>query len=127
MTEKTVLLIEDDPLLSDLTKEILAAEGFTVAQAATLAEVNTALDTVGPQWAIVDFQLEGWDGLSAIQALRAARGSVITVIALSGWPWSDERLTGFMNAADHCLQKPVDWDELLRIVGADATPPVVAT
>lgn len=126
MREKTVLVVEDDPILSDLTKEILVAEGFTVVQAATRAELTAALDTVGPHWAIVDFQLEGWDGLSAIQAVRASRHGVAKVVALSGWPWSDERLTGFINAADYCLQKPVDWNELLSIVRDEATPSVGA-
>ncbi len=126
MTEKTVLIVEDDPLLSELTRDILTSEGFTVVEAATLSKVTAALDTCAPQWLIVDFHLENWDGLSAIQAVRAAGGMGIKVIALSGWPLSDQRLAGFMNAANYCMPKPVDWDELLRIMRNEAAPPVAA-
>ena len=126
MADRTVLVVEDDQLQSELTSEILGSEGFTVVEASTLREVTAALDRSKPQWLIVDFNLEGWDGLSAIQAVRAVCDSGLRVIALSGWPWSDARLRGFMEAADHCLQKPVDWDELLRIVRDAATPRVEA-
>lgn len=126
MVDETVLLIEDDPLLSELTSEILSGESLTVIEAATPGKVASALDTYQPQWLIVDFNLEGWDGLSAIQAVRAACGAGVKVIALSGWPLSDHRLQGFIKAADYCLQKPVDWDELLRIVRNETTPPIEA-
>ena len=126
MIEKTVLVVEDDPLLSELTRDILTSEGFTVVEAATLGKVTAALDTCAPQWLIVDFHLDDWDGLSAIQAVRAAGGPGIKVIALSGWPWSDERLAGFMNAANYCMSKPVDWDKLLRIMRNEARPSVAA-
>ena len=126
MVEKTVLVVEDDPLQSELTSEILTGEGFLVAEAATLRGVTAALTTTIPRWAIVDFRLEGWDGWSAIQAIRAAGAGRVKVIALTGWPWGDERLAGFMSAADYCLDKPVDWDELLRIMQSEAAPPVAA-
>lgn len=127
MTKNTVLVVEDDPLLSDLTREILTAEGFEVVEAATPAEMNAALDASRPHWLIVDFNLEGWDGLSAIQAARAAADVCLKVIALSGWPWGDTRLTDFMSAADHCMQKPVDWDELLRVLRTGESPPLHAS
>src|SRR3954468_24954183 len=68
----TLLLIEDDPLVRTFLADNLAADGFAVLLADTLADGLRALECRRPDLAIVDVGLPDGSGLDVLTRVRAA-------------------------------------------------------
>jgi DNA-binding response OmpR family regulator len=121
-----VLVVEDDPLISDFLARGLRASGFsvTVADDGRLAYrlgLNEEIDLV-----ILDMGLPGEDGLQVLTELRRA-GRTMPVIVLTGLPERDAA-TCLDQGADDYMRKPFDVGELiarirtrLRPAGANAS------
>ena len=65
---RTVLLVDDDPVVLMLLAALLAAEGWQVAEAASLAEAEASLAAGTPGAVVLDEQLP--DGSGAALAAR---------------------------------------------------------
>ena len=73
-----VLVVDDEPALSDLYAEALGSAGFEVVMAKTAADALAALETEQFSAIVSDIRLPGMDGLSLYKAVaerfpRAAR------------------------------------------------------
>ena len=81
MTVWTALLLVDDPALSQLVEPLLAARGFTVREARTLAEATQVLEALAEPPALT-VACELLQGGSATGWLRALAGPVLARPAL---------------------------------------------
>jgi len=107
-----ILLVEDDPLLSEALASFLRGKGFVVDAAASLAAARAALPAA--RWAAVllDLHLPDGDGLSLLPTLlRPPRDC--SVIILTARDQTSDRIRGLDAGADDYLVKPFDPDELL--------------
>jgi len=90
MNSKQVLLIEDDVILADITREILTAYGYCVSWAGTWNEAfeiltsNTEFDVI-----LLDLELGKQRGETLIEALRENGVSLPKIIVMSGVPAAD--------------------------------------
>ena len=67
-----ILIVDDDPRITDLLRRVLAYEGYSVASAASGSEaLNRSLERP-PDLVVLDIMLPGLDGLEVAQRLRAA-------------------------------------------------------
>lgn len=85
-----------------------------------LAGVETAFRE-RPDIAIVDIGLPGFDGCEVAQRLRAnpeTNGMVLVALTGYGLP-EDKRRAAEAGFAEH-LMKPVDFDQLRRVISLDA-------
>lgn len=113
----SVLLIEDEPELSDEVRLELEAAGYSVRVAYT---VDDGLQAARSGWAsvlVVDRMLGGGDGLSIIEALRKD-GDSTPVLVISALSSVDERISGLKAGGDDYLVKPFDTRELSARVAA---------
>ena len=107
-----VLIVEDDRQAADYLAKGLREQGYVVDQSADgKAGLHLAM-TENYDILIVDRMLPGLDGLSLIQALRAA-GKQTPVLVLSALGEVDDRVKGLQAGGDDYLTKPYAFSELV--------------
>jgi DNA-binding response OmpR family regulator len=118
----TVLLVEDDPVLSTFLADNLTADGHEVIVAETVRDGLRELQFKHPDVAIVDLGLPDGSGLELIARVRAADGvasrldPTLPLIVLSGRSTEVDRVRGLERGADDFVAKPFVYLELrLRI------------
>jgi two-component system CheB/CheR fusion protein len=124
-----ILIIEDDPDISQLLASFLTEEGFTVAVALNGRDA-TALVTTGaiiPDLILADYNLPGNEtGLQAVHDLRAFLRRPVPVIVVTG---DISTVTLRLIAEENCVQmnKPMKLAALMeairRLLAAAAEPP----
>lgn len=102
-----LLIVEDDPVLSDGIAVGLGLSGFTADAVGTLADARAALEVGGFAGVVLDIMLPDGSGLDLLAELRAA-GSKMPVLLLT----ARDRVQGLDAGADDYLGKPFDLDEL---------------
>jgi two-component system response regulator MprA len=100
-----VLVVDDDPRITDLVRRILAYEGYSVAIAASGNEaLNRSLEHP-PELIVLEIMLPGLDGLEVARRLRAA-GDTVPILMLTVRDAVADRVEGLETGADDYLVKP---------------------
>jgi two-component system cell cycle response regulator DivK len=119
MAGELILIVEDNEKNLKLVRDLLLVKGYRTLEAES-AELGVELARHHrPQLILMDIQLPGVDGVTALSQLRAdpATGT-IPVIALTAFAMQDERQRFRSAGFDGYLAKPVNIRELLAAVGA---------
>ena len=69
MSAATILLVDDDEVLSQVLRRVLTREGYTVVQAGNVAEALRAARSNNPQLALLDLCLPDGDGMELARQL----------------------------------------------------------
>ena len=113
----TVLVIEDEQLLSESLCELLGQHGFAT-EAARDGPSGLEFALTGVYDLIVlDVMLPGLDGFEIARRLRAKR-VVTPILMLTARSGLDDRVEGLDAGADYYLPKPFEARELLACVNA---------
>ncbi len=105
-----VLVCDDEVGLREMVQEYLAKRGYKVSTAASAEELRTVLASGGIDLIVLDINMPGEDGLSALRALRT--DNPVPVIMLTAAGEVIDRIVGLEMGADDYLGKPVDLREL---------------
>jgi DNA-binding response OmpR family regulator len=121
-----VLVVDDDPTVSEVVTGYLERAGFAVDRAADGPGALASAERHRPDLVVLDLMLPGMDGLQVCRELRA-RGPV-PVIMLTARSGEEERILGLEVGADDYVTKPFSPRELvLRVASvlrrAASTPP----
>jgi DNA-binding response OmpR family regulator len=111
-----VLVVDDDPDIRGLVRELLERSGYRVAAAADGREGLRALYASPPDLVLLDInmpQLDGWQTLERIRDL-----SDVPVIMLTARAAELEKVRGLKAGADDYVTKPFGRQELLARVEA---------
>jgi PAS domain S-box-containing protein len=110
-----VLVVDDNVDAAKMLAQLLRFAGHEVSVAhdgpAALAAATAALDLV-----LLDIGLPGMDGYAVAAQLRASGHAGTALVALSGYGREDDLRRSRDAGFDHHLVKPIDFDELRRIV-----------
>jgi DNA-binding response OmpR family regulator len=113
----TIVVVEDDPNISDLVDMYLRREGFRVIQAATGEAGLVAIERERPRLAILDVSLPGgMDGLEVCRRVRSS--SSLPVLMLTARDTEVDRVLGLEMGADDYVTKPFSPRELVARVRA---------
>lgn len=116
-TDRTILVVDDDPAMRSLVGEYLASHDLRVKPAANGQEMSRILAEGGVDLVILDMRLGGEDGLALMRDLR--RRSEVPVIVLSGVRREEvDRVLGLEMGADDYVLKPFSPRELLARIRA---------
>ena len=116
---KTVLVIEDDPLVRELVREALSQDGHRLLEADGVVVGMNLFKTRKPDLLILDLRLPDGDGLEFCRKVRESGAAAATpVIILTAQTLLEEKLLGFKAGADQYLCKPVAPQELRMWVEA---------
>ncbi|MBT8004636.1 MAG: hybrid sensor histidine kinase/response regulator, partial [Rhodospirillales bacterium] len=116
---KTIVFIEDDPIVFESLKLRLETWDYNTIAAPSLEEVQNLLkedSTQQPDLIISDLRLEGSvDGVQVIEKLRDDLEARVPGIILTG-DTSPDRLKYIENAGLSVLHKPIQSDQLAAII-----------
>jgi DNA-binding response OmpR family regulator len=102
----TILLAEDDIILSELYTERLKQEGFTVVHAANGEDAIQYVKEYRPSLIILDIMMPKVNGLDVLKALKEDPESAnIPVIIVTALVQEIERLNKMLNPADEYIVK----------------------
>jgi two-component system, OmpR family, response regulator TrcR len=107
-----VLLVDDEPALTNLVKMALHYEGWTVEVAHNGREAVARFDEVGPDVLVLDIMLPDIDGLEILQRIREADTYTPTLF-LTARDSVTDRVTGLTAGADDYMTKPFSLEELV--------------
>ncbi len=117
-----ILIVEDQAVPREVLTRILARDGYEVQSAASAREALEVGPHFKPDLLLTDWLLqENVNGLHVAESMRAALPN-LSVIFLTGLPI--EKLTEQARHMQPCkfIEKPCDFDELLREIRQMAPP-----
>ncbi|MCX5193265.1 response regulator transcription factor [Streptomyces sp. NBC_00249] len=106
-----ILVVDDDPTVSEVVTGYLRRAGFAVEEAADGPAALAAAGRARPDLVVLDLMLPGIDGLEVCRRLRAA--GPVPVIMLTARGDEDDRITGLEVGADDYVTKPFSPRELV--------------
>jgi two-component system, OmpR family, alkaline phosphatase synthesis response regulator PhoP len=124
VARETILVVEDEPKITELLKLYLERDGFQVA---AVSDGRSALESFrrhGPELVILDLNLPGVDGLEVCRQIR--RESATPIIMLTARDEEADKLIGLELGADDYVTKPFSPREVtarVRAVLRRAAPP----
>lgn len=115
-----VLIVEDDPEISQLLRDNLNATGFSAATAKDGKAMFAALAENGFDILLLDIMLPGEDGLSLCRTLRTPGSPYedLPIIFLTALGEMTDRVVGLEMGADAYLAKPFEMRELVALIRA---------
>lgn len=109
-----ILIVEDNPLNAKLARDVLRAKGHQVLEAGTAEEGITLAESSAPDLILMDIQLPGMDGISALGELRKRQATAaIPVIAVTASAMPMERAEILAAGFDGYQAKPISVKNLL--------------
>jgi DNA-binding response OmpR family regulator len=111
-----ILVVEDEPQISNFLRVGLGYEGFSVAVAEDGHEALAELKRFKPQLVILDLMLPGISGMELAERMRA--DPELMIIMLTARDQVEERIAGLKAGADDYLVKPFDFEELVARIHA---------
>ena len=106
-----LLVVDDDQSVRAMLREYLEGHGFTVAEAASGAQMREQIEQELPDAVLLDIRLPGEDGLVLARYLREHYEVGIIMVTASGDVV--DRVVGLELGADDYIAKPFDLRELL--------------
>ncbi|AWI79858.1 DNA-binding response regulator [Parazoarcus communis] len=106
-----VLLVEDDPELSDGIASFLRGQGDTVMQESDGMRADQLLQAESIDFALVDVGLPGLGGYELVRRIRS-RQQAVPVMLITARDALDDRIYGLDLGADDYLAKPFQLAEL---------------
>jgi signal transduction histidine kinase/ActR/RegA family two-component response regulator len=112
---RRVLLVDDLADVREMYALVLQAEGHDVHQATDGPSALAAFDRVVPDVVIIDIGLPIMDGYEVARRLRAqAAGRELTLIAMTGYGFPEDRVRSSEAGFDGHLVKPAAPEDLRR-------------
>lgn len=105
-----VLVCDDERDLREMLEEYLKRRGFEVVLAGDAVEMRATFEAENPDLVILDINMPGEDGLSALRNLRTEHDVPVVMLTAAGE--TIDKIVGLEMGADDYLGKPVDLREL---------------
>ena len=110
----TVLVVDDDPIITNLVAHVLSSAGHRVISTTDSAGAIDLARGQNVDVAVVDVMMPVPDGFALVQSLhREPSLAGVAVLMLSARNAARDRVEGLKTGADDYLGKPFDSDELL--------------
>ncbi len=116
MGNRSVLIIDDDKELSEITADMLKAYHYEVTKAYSAEEAYSLLSLNKYQLLLLDINLPRESGFEICREIRKI--STVPIIFASARTSENDRITGFDIGGDDYLPKPYSLKELLSRVNA---------
>ena len=117
MSEKKILLVEDNPVNRRLAEFLLRSQGYQVRAATTAQEAFDIIKAERPDLILMDVQLPGMDGLEATKKLKEEPTTRdIPVVAVTSYAMKGDREKALAAGCAGYITKPIDKDTFIREV-----------
>lgn len=119
MSNPTILVCDDDDILRSRLERSFAKRGYQVICATCHRDAMEKLQTVKPDFAVLDLKMPGPGGMQLLQDLLAVSPHTRTVI-LTGYGSIANAVEAVKIGAVNYVTKPADADQILSAFGDDA-------
>ncbi|MFO7859564.1 MAG: phosphate regulon transcriptional regulator PhoB [Ectothiorhodospiraceae bacterium] len=119
MSERTVLIVDDEQPIRDMVEFSLERAGYRVVEAADAREARVAIADHQPDLILLDWMLPDISGLDLARALR--RENLIPetpIIMLTARTEEDDKVRGLEAGADDYITKPFGPREMVARINA---------
>ncbi len=113
---RTILLVEDEPAITEPLAESLEREGFALRIAGTVAEALEQVARLDPDLVLLDLMLPDGSGFDVCREVR--RTSQVPIIMLTARGDEADRVVGLELGADDYVVKPFSAREVVARVRA---------
>jgi putative two-component system response regulator len=115
--KETILIVEDNQILREGLRDILAYEGFTILTAVHGQDALDQMGTITPDLILSDISMPEMDGITFFKSVRSHSDWVtIPFVFLTARGEKEDVLTGKNLGAEDYLVKPLSREELLSAV-----------
>ena len=115
--KKSVLVVDDDPMIHKTVEKILEIAGIEVVAASSGQECLEIMEQGFEGLVLMDIIMPGMNGWDTIQALYDrgfVKGNIICM--LTGQESVDNRMDAFKEHVLDYLRKPVNYERLVKVV-----------
>ncbi len=116
MSERAVLVVDDEPDIRSLLQEILEDEGYAVSTADTAAAAQTCVSEARPDLVLLDIWMPDMDGISLLKSWKLAGKLDFPVIMISGHGTVETAVEATRHGAVDFIEKPLSLAKLLLTV-----------
>src|SRR3989304_65820 len=117
MSDKNVMVVEDNEKNRKLMRVVLKAKGYNIIEASTGEEALNLLKNQKPDIILMDIQLPGIDGITLIKQVK---GDITTkdipIIGVYGYAMKGDAQKILETGCDAYVSKPINTQELPLIV-----------
>jgi two-component system OmpR family response regulator len=118
MSEKArILVVDDEPNITELVSMALRYEGFDVDVAADGRTALARAQTFRPHLMVLDVMLPDLDGFGVLRRIRAD-GQPVSVVFLTARDATEDKVNGLTLGGDDYVTKPFSVEELVARVRA---------
>jgi two-component system, cell cycle response regulator DivK len=127
MANELILIIEDNEKNRRLCRDVLQVKGYKTIESETAEEgLKLALDQA-PALILMDIQLPGMDGITAMKQLKAdPKTQAISIIAITASAMTNNRTSMLAEGFDGYQTKPISLKDFLgeveRLLAAPKNP-----
>jgi two-component system cell cycle response regulator DivK len=117
MSNKKILLVEDDFMNMRLAQHVLEAEGYTVVKAVTAQEALKQIESTPPDLILMDLQLPDMDGMTLVRILREKAMTIeTTILALTAYAMKGDKEKILQIGCNDYIAKPINVQEFIDTV-----------
>jgi len=115
MERRRILVVDDEPQITDVLRAYLEREGMIVEVCASVAQALSSLEQFPPDLLVLDITLPDGSGLDVLRA-ASSRNAVVPTIMLTARAEEADRVVGLELGADDYVTKPFSPRELVARV-----------
>ena len=113
-----ILIVDDEPDIRNLIKDILEDEGYEAYTAASGAEAEKLLTSGTPDLMLLDIWMPGMDGVTLLRRVSQHRETLYPIIVMSGHGTVETAVEATRLGAFDYVEKPLSTEKLLHAVRA---------
>ncbi len=126
MSERAILVVDDEPDIRGLLQEILEDEGYAVSTADTAAAAQAYVSECKPDLVLLDIWMPDMDGVSLLKTWKSSGVLEFPVIMISGHGTVETAVEATRHGAVDFIEKPLSLAKLLLTVEKALTEHVPA-
>lgn len=123
--QPSLLIVDDDPVFCDVLAKAMTKRGFVVTCSHTIASALEKVESLMPEYAIIDLKLSDESGLTLVDKIKKLDPGT-RIVMLTGYASIATAVEAIKLGATHYLAKPVDVNEIMaafeRTTGDTETP-----
>jgi CheY-like chemotaxis protein len=117
MTNELILIVEDNEKNRKLCRDVLEVKGYKTIESETAEEGLELARSQAPALVLMDIQLPGMDGITAMKQLKADPNTAkIPIIAITASAMTHNRTTMLAEGFDGYQTKPIGLKDFLAEV-----------